>query len=251
MEAVVKDEVDKAIIPIENCISGPSWEAYSGLANHPDLFIVKELALDVDHCLLALSGARISNIKRVYGDKQAISQCSEYLGSLGVEVVPHNDLAGATASIRSGKHVDVAIIASRRAAFVYALAILRESIQNSAENVTRFVAVSKEQWPSPEPQLVDPEECKTTVMVGLHPGQHLTAILSTFDASGIQVDHVQSSPVPVRDSGACFTRVYFVDLIGTLAEPLCKLAVQRTRQSAGFVKALGSYRRHFCFMSTV
>ncbi|GMH43541.1 hypothetical protein BSKO_11463 [Bryopsis sp. KO-2023] len=248
-EAVVSDEVSKALVPIENSIGGPATGVYGCLAKHPELKIVEEVVFDIDHCLVALPGTKISDIKRVYSDPQALAQCGDYLSTLGVEVVPHSDTAGAAATIRSKKRLDFAAIASRRAAHMYTLSVLDESIQNHTDNVTRFVAISKTEGKAPEPHMVAPHECKTSVVVGLKQGQNLTSVLSAFASMEIEVDHIQSAPLRVgnmaerENATGRFNRVYFIDLIGSLAEPLCKLAVERAKESAGFFRSLGSYQR--------
>jgi prephenate dehydratase len=142
--AAVRDtRATHGILPMENSIGGSIHRNYDLLLEH-DLPIVGEVELRVDHCLLALPGTALADVKVVYSHPQALAQVETALRQMtGVEVVAVYDTAGAAKMVREGNRRDAAAVASRRAAEVFGLAILKESIQDFRDNITRFCVVTK------------------------------------------------------------------------------------------------------------
>src|SRR3989337_1110592 len=128
--AVEGGKTTHGILPMENSIGGSIHRNYDLLLEH-ELPIVGEIELRVDHCLLALPSTALADVKVVYSHPQALAQCETALAQMhGVEVVAVYDTAGAAKMVREGARRDAAAVASRRAAEVFALEVLRESIQD-------------------------------------------------------------------------------------------------------------------------
>jgi chorismate mutase/prephenate dehydratase len=143
LHAVLRGEIDYAMQPIENTTAGSINEAYDLLARL-DLHLVGEEVLRVQHCLVALPGATLSAIRRVYSHPQALLQCSDYLAGLSdCEVLSFTDTAMAVKKVRDEKDAAQAAVASERAAQLYGLQILARDIANQPNNFTRFVVASK------------------------------------------------------------------------------------------------------------
>src|SRR5918993_519376 len=143
LAAVAAGKTSHGLLPIENSIGGSIHRNYDLLLEH-DLPIVGEIELRVDHCLLALPGTALADVRVVYSHPQALAQCETALAQMqGVEVVAVYDTAGAAKMVREGTRRDAAAVASRRAAGVFALEVLRESIQDYSDNITRFCVISK------------------------------------------------------------------------------------------------------------
>ncbi|MEP7199090.1 MAG: prephenate dehydratase domain-containing protein, partial [Chloroflexota bacterium] len=137
-EAIVGGRADYGIIPIENSQAGSINDTYDLLLQH-DLPIVGEVDLPVRHCLLALPGVALADVKRVYSHPQALAQCEEFIARLGAEKVATQDTAGSARLVQENGWHDAAAIASARAGALYGLEKLAEGIQTNANNRTRFV----------------------------------------------------------------------------------------------------------------
>lgn len=137
--------IDKGIFPIENSNGGIVIEAVYAMAKH-NFVVEKMFELDVKHNLLVRSGVTASHIKSISSHDQALKQCRMYIKRIWPEadVVPFKDTAAAAKALSEGELPDTtAVIASRRAAEMYGLDILEESIQDLKFNYTTFVVATK------------------------------------------------------------------------------------------------------------
>jgi len=133
---VADQSVDFALVPVENSQGGSVLETYDLLLEYRAL-VVAEVALQVDHCLLALPGAKRDEIKRVLSHPQALAQCEAFIVREHLEPIPAYDTAGAAKQIQQEGRKDQAAIAGRRAAELYGLEILAERIQTVQENIRK------------------------------------------------------------------------------------------------------------------
>ena len=139
--ALNKGEIDRAIFPIENSNGGIVIEAVYAMAKY-NFEIEQMFELDVHHMLLVRSGVTASHINTIASHDQALKQCRMYLKRTWpeCEIVPYADTAKAAEDLASGILPDTtAVIAPKRAAELYGLQVLEESIQDLKFNYTVFV----------------------------------------------------------------------------------------------------------------
>src|SRR5215212_8182069 len=149
-EAVEVGRVAAGLVPLDNSQAGSINETYDLFLRH-GLHLVGETVVRVDHCLLALAGSTIDELREVMSHPQAIAQCEEFLSALEVTVRAEYNTAGAAKRIAEQRLERVGAIASRRAAELYGLEVLAESIQTYPDNYTRFGALSRVSQPLAEP----------------------------------------------------------------------------------------------------
>ena len=191
--AVEKGLCELGVIPLENSTAGSVNAVYDLMQKH-QFYIVRSIRQKVDHNLLALPGAKPEEIREIYSHEQAIAQCSTFLHSLrGLKVIPCENTAIAARMVaESGRH-DIAALSSRACAGLYGLDILREAVQNQSNNYTRFICISRTLQ-------IYPGADRTSLIITLpHEQGSLFKVMSRLYALGINLNKLESRPIPDRD----------------------------------------------------
>lgn len=141
---LVQDELaDLAMIPVENSNAGRVSDVHF-LLPQTGLNIVGEFFLRIEHQLLGIKGAKISDILTASSHPQALAQCSEFLKGHKIKPIARIDTAKSCEDIAAVQDKTKAAIASKLAAEIYGLDILSSNIENASNNTTRFLVMSKE-----------------------------------------------------------------------------------------------------------
>ena len=215
--AIEKGLCRYGVIPVENSTAGTVNAVYDLMLKH-DFRIVRSVRVKVDHNLLVQPGTRKEEIREIYSHAQAIAQCSEFLqGMPNVKVIPCENTAVAAKKVaESGDH-GVAALSSRACSRLYGLEILESDVQDSGNNHTRFICISKnlEIYPGAD---------RTSLMMVLpHKPGSLYKMLARFYALGINLVKLESRPIPERDFEFMFyfdldTSVYSEEFIQLMSE---------------------------------
>jgi prephenate dehydratase len=219
------------VLPIENSIGGSIHRNYDLLVQH-ELPIVAEVELPVIHQLLALPGATLAGLKRVYSHPQGLAQCERFLRTLsGIEIIATYDTAGSAKMVADSGHKDAAAIASARAGEVFGLTPLASSVQDYDDNITRFLVVSRRPLKNAVPD-------KTTIVFSLanEPGSLFKA-LSVFALRGVDLTKLESRPIPGRP----WEYLFYADLAAGRDELKCARALAHLAEFASTLRTLGSY----------
>ena len=219
------------VLPIENSSNGSVRAVYELLQDHK-LSVVRSTRLCIRHELLALPGTKLSDITEIYSHEQAIGQCSRFLTSLnGVRVVPCDNTAVAAQMVaeRGDKHV--AAISSHPCAALYGLECLKDDIQDSDNNYTRFFCVTK------DPVIyAGANRISLIIACDNKPGA-LYEILSKLAALGINMTKLESCPVTGRN----FEFIFFLELEASVHEPGVLPMLEELERSCQSFQFLGSY----------
>ena len=221
--AIEKGLCRYGVLPLENSTAGSVNAVYDLMMRH-NFRIVRSVRIKVDHNLLANPGAKLENIREIYSHEQAISQCAHFLQGLpNVKVIRCENTAVAARMVAEYGRDDVAALSSRACRELYGLDCLAASVQDQGNNFTRFICIAKnlEIYPGAD---------RTSLMMVLphHPGS-LYKVLSRFNALGVNMNKLESRPMPDRNFEFMFyfdleTSVYtpqFTQLMGELPE-LCE-----------------------------
>jgi len=138
IEALKTGDCYCALIPVENSSIGVV-EPAATLVRESGLPVVAEAWRPIRHALMGLEGARIADLKRVLSHPIALAQCEQTLKGMRLNVVEHFDTAGAARDVAEAGDPTQAAVAPVGAAEVYGLSILRNDLQDSSDNRTRFV----------------------------------------------------------------------------------------------------------------
>jgi prephenate dehydratase len=238
---VADQTVDFALVPVENSQAGSVLETYDLLLEYRAL-VVAEVALQVDHCLLALPGTTLAQLKRVLSHPQALAQCEAFIVREALEPVPIYDTAGGARQVQHEARPDQAAIAGRRAAELYGLEILAERIQTVHENITRFFLITRRGPRRPKPPSIKrPRYGKKTSLVCAVPNEPgaLYRLLSCFNEHDVNLSKLESRPR--RDPP--WEYLFYLDLDGGRSEKSVAASLRAARRVTTFLQVLGTYTR--------
>ena len=228
-DAVSRQKATHGVVPLENSIGGTIHRNYDLLLDH-DLTITGEVELDVVHCLQALPGTKIGDIKVVYSHPQALAQCERYLKDLGASVEAIYDTAGGAKLVAEKKLAGAAALASRRAADVFGLEVLQEAVQDFEYNITRFAIIGG----------APPADAnKTTIVFALPstPGALFKA-LSVFALRDINLTKLESRPM----RGRPWEYLFYVEVDAPRSDLGCARALTHLAEFARWTRVLGTYK---------
>lgn len=229
-DAVARKQADYGIVPIENSTEGAVSHTLDLFADSP-LRICAQILLPIEHALLA-KGPR-ADIRRLYSHPQVFGQCRGWLHKNfpTAELVEVSSTTRAAELAANEADAGAAALGGKLAAELYDLAVLEESIQDSATNTTRFLVLSRRTCP---PTGND----RSSIMFAVkdRPGS-LYEALKPFNEFSINMSKIESRPSKKRD----WEYFFFVDVLGHCEDPKLVSALGELERHCSFVKILGSY----------
>lgn len=224
---------DAAAIPIENSLAGSVLEHFDLLLKH-NVKVVRETLVRIRHNLIAVAGASVEQIERVYSHPVALAQCRRFFSTHPkMKAIGFYDTAGSVKQLAELGDLHVAAIASEAAARHYGAEILVRDIEDDPENYTRFFLVRRSTEAETDQQI---NKMSIAFTLENRPGS-LVAALSALSAMGTNLTKIESRPV----HGKPWEYIFYVDCqIGSAGEG--ERALDALRVHCGMVKELGRYR---------
>ena len=215
-----EDTSSKIIIPESNRITGNIGIEY--LIFKYRLNIYSEYFQKIEHNLLAIPGAKISDIKNVYSHSQALSQCSNFIKLNNLIEHVRADTAGSAEMVSKIKDKKNAAIASMLSAETYGLETIKKNIENEKGNLTRFLIMGK--------NIIQPEyENKKYITSFLFKLKSKPAALyqslGGFAINGVNLTKLQSYP----EKNTFDSFFFLCDLDGHIEDP----KVQKSLEELG------------------
>ena len=232
MDAITNGQADYAVLPIENSLAGSIEENFDLLSEY-NVAIIGEQILKVNHALLGVKGAKISDIKTVYSHPKAIAQCDEYIRTqhMDWDVKNLHNTAVSAQKIRDDKDITQAAIGSKYNAVLYDLEILEEDIQDNKNNETRFIIVSKE-----KSYKTNANSISLCLEIPHEPGS-LYRVLSNLMFNGINMNRIESRPI----KGVNWQYRFFIDIDGNLNDEAVRNALIGLEEECVNLRILGNY----------
>ena len=218
--AVEKGLCRYGVIPVENSTAGTVNAVYDLMVKH-DFRIVRSIRIKVDHNLLVRPGTRAEDITEIYSHGQALTQCAGFLQRFpNAKIIPCENTAVAAKMVAESADPGVAALSSRSCAKLYGLEILMASVQDSDNNYTRFICISKNL------EIYPGADHTSLMMVTRDEPGTLHHVLARFYVLGINMHKLESRPIPGRNWEYRFyfdldTSVYspkFIQLMGELGD---------------------------------
>lgn len=230
-EAVMSKDAPYGVVPFENSTEG-AVNMTSDALLEGELVIRQEYILPISHCLLSHASA-LSEITTVYSHPQALGQCRSWLA----KHLPRAQVVQTTSTTAAAREAQTdrraAAIAAEIASELHGVPIVRASIQDRAENATRFVVIAREDAP---PTGND----RTTLAFGVADEKGaLRRVLTILEDCNVNLTRIESRPSRSR----AWHYVFLVDLEGHRLDADVVRALDAMKASTDYVKVIGSYPR--------
>ncbi|MEL6988992.1 MAG: prephenate dehydratase, partial [Bacteroidota bacterium] len=227
-------KADLAMMSIENTTFGSLMSNYKLLYKN-EVKIIGEVSLRIKQNLMCLNGVRINDLREVYSHPIAIAQCEQFFQKYPhIKLVESIDTALAAKHIREKQMPNIGAIASYRAAEIYELDILAESIETNKKNYTRFLALTDHQDES-----FTLEHGKVSLcFIASHEIGSLYKVLQVLAENEANLTKIQSVPILETD----YEYMFFIDFIMGKDKTLLEY-LHHMQAYVSEVKVLGNYKK--------
>lgn len=231
IQSIENNESNYAILPIENSCSGPINEIFDILKNI-SLFIVGEVSIYIDHCLLAIENIECHIIKKIYSHPQPFKQCTNFINQFPNWIIKYtNSTTDAIKKIVKYNKITNAAIGSELGNKIYGLKILRKNISNNKNNVTRFVILSKTPL-----KIHSHTKVKTTIIFTLKKeSKELFKTLSILEHKKIIIKILTFYDTNSEE------KIFYLDIGENLSSNIIQKFLNNIQKIANFIKILGCY----------
>ncbi|MDQ0318355.1 prephenate dehydratase [Pararhizobium capsulatum DSM 1112] len=236
--AVENGEADLAMIPIENTIAGRVADIHH-LLPESRLHIVGEYFMPIRFQLMVLPGVSRDEIRTVHSHIHALGQCRKIVRANGWKPVVAGDTAGAAKLVAEMGDRSMAALAPRLAADLYGLEIIAENVEDTENNVTRFVVLSRDAQDIRRG--ADKDVIVTTFVFNVRniPAA-LYKALGGFATNGINMTKLESYQL----GGKFIATQFYADIEGHPEDTHVRQALDELRYFSEKVRILGTYRAH-------
>ncbi|OYR19812.1 prephenate dehydratase [Brucella thiophenivorans] len=234
--AVESGAADLAMIPIENTLAGRVADIHY-LLPLADIHIVGEYFLPIHFQLMVLPGVKREEIKTVHSHVHALGQCRKVIRQNGWKPVIAGDTAGAARFVADEQDRSMAALAPRLASELYGLDILEENVEDSEDNVTRFVVLSKTKNWEPRPEK-DERIITTFVFRVRNVPAALYKAMGGFATNGVNMTKLESYQV----GGRFIATQFYADIEGHPEDRNVQLALEELAFFSKEVRILGVYK---------
>jgi prephenate dehydratase len=234
--ALTSGEVDLGMIPIENSVAGRVADIHH-LMPDSGLHIIAEWFLPIRNQLLGTKGASLKTIKSVESHVMALGQCRGIIREMKLKPIVAADTAGAAREVAEANDPTRAAIASRLAAEIYGLDILKENVEDESHSTTRFVVLSKEKkWAQPGNGKV----ITTFVFRVRNLPAALYKAMGGFATNGVNMTKLESYMV----GGNFFATQFYADVEGHPDDRALVFALEELAFFSKELRVLGVYPSH-------
>lgn len=230
MRALLSDECDSIVLPIENSLNGGINQNIDLLQYTQGVYAFEECTVHIDHRLATLAGADLKNITRIYSHQQALEQCGEYLN----ENFPSTRLISAPSTAASlemlKSNTDACIVGAHT--LVEGVKLSEHNIADEKSNITHFLLIKKG----------EPNELARTQKIYFcatctHKAGALYDLLGVIKDGNLNMTKIQSRPIKEKPGEYRF----FVEVEGDYSCERVRAVLEKVKLSSNSFKLLGAY----------
>lgn len=228
--AVQSGELDYGVLPVHNSTAGSVSSTYDLMAKY-SVYTVKEVCVEINHCLAVKNNIGIDDIETVYSHPQAIAQCCDYLTAHKLKTAEYGNTATAAEMVAESSK-NIAAICSVECARHLGLNIIAENISDCSVNRTRFICISRDMQ-------IDPEADSVSVMLKIPDTEgSLYRLLTKFYVNGMNLQKIESRPL--KDGS--FNVMFYLDFDGRIDNPAVKALMNDLAENVEYFRFLGTFK---------
>jgi len=229
-DEVSKGHCDLGLVPIENTTGGGVIETFDALAES-DVKICSEVLMAIHHNLLA--NCSLEEITKIYSKPEVFAQCRNWLSATFKDAQTIPVASTAKAAQMAAEESGAAAIGSAIAAELYGLKIVCENIEDTTNNITRFLVIGRE-------DAKPTGEDKTAILFSTsHKAGALADVLDVFKRYNINLTNIESRPSKKRQ----WEYYFFVDFVGHRTGEQVQNGLEEARKHCLALSILGSFPR--------
>lgn len=235
-QQVMEGKADYGMIPIENSLGGSVYQNYDNFRKYLEVYISGAIAIKISYCLLAVRGAKMEDLKKVYSHPQALLQTSRFLsGHKDWQQIEAYNTSGAALFVSETGSKENAAVASEVNASIYNLDILAKGIEDDPNNFTRFVVITKER------KTADNAHMASFMFKAKHEPGSLYKILGVLNDFGTNLTRLESRPIPGRPWEYQFYADVDLNNVSERPEGYVEKIIEKLKEKAEEVRLLGVY----------
>lgn len=230
---VESGQADYAVLPIENTSSGSINDVYD-LLQQTSLFVIGEMTIPVEHCVLVSANTDLQQIETVYSHPQPFQQCSQFINRYPHWKIEYTEsTAAAMEKVAALNSPKAAALGSEAGGELYQLQVLERNLANQQQNITRFIILARKP--------IDVSEqvpAKTTLILatGQQAGALVEALL-VLRQHNLIMSKLESRPI----NGNPWEEMFYIDVQGNLRSESMQQALQELSKLTRSLKVLGCY----------
>lgn len=238
-EAIAAGAAEYAMLPVENTIAGSVIPSYDILASAA-LEAFGEVVVPIHHCVLAVPGTTLQDVRRITSHPVALAQCTRFLRRSGIEAVASLDTAGAARQVAQAGDPAVAAIAGRGAAGRYGLQVLVADVEDRPDNQTRFLLLGSPGDRLPGLPGSAPGSAERSLLLVETPNRPggLVGVLEPFAARGVNLTKIEARP-----GAEPWTYRFFLEIEADCRDPSLAPVLGAVERAASRTRLLGCYSR--------
>lgn len=230
--AVQAGELDYGVLPVCNSTAGSVNGTYDLLVKY-SVYAVCEVSVEINHCLAAKPGTKLSDIQTVYSHPQALAQCYEFLTANSLHTADYANTATAAAMVAESAEEGLAAICSVDCAERLGMEILARDIADVAINRTRFICISRELQADPDADII-------SVMLKIpHTEGSLYRLLTKFTVNGMNLLRIESRPI--KDGS--FDVMFYLDFSGRIDDPSVTALMSDLAATLEYFRIIGTFKQ--------
>lgn len=229
--AIKEGIIQYGVLPIENSTTGAITINYD-LLNKYELYITGETYVKVNQNLLGIKGSTIDDIKEVYSHPQGFEQSKAFLSQYDWKLNPYYNTAKSAKFVLDSNNKSIGAIASKKAAAIYNLEILKENIHCNHQNTTRFIIIANTL------ERKDTSDKISVVLSTKHQAGALYHVMKHFAKFNLNMTKIESRPIQHTP----FEYLFYIDFEGNLLDDLTNKAIDIIRKDCHYFRILGNYK---------